>query len=211
MKTITRQRRFHCADGRGRHWLRVMQACALAIFAILAMDVGSAVAQQGARPEPAAPGQSPPQLELLYQGQPTLIEVVEYGSSLAEIMAGKRPPPPGGAVFDFHVKDRLEGRLKGDLRGLVTMTVMPDGTTRVEMHESPTTHDGEHVLFRGRGISTPLPDEPASALVRGTLTYFMASPKYACVNSVIGVVEGRGNLSAGTFKTRIYSHDPARF
>jgi len=143
--------------------------------------------------------------ELLYEGNPQLVELVEYGTKFSDLMAGK-PPGPEGARFDFHLVGNVKGKLTGRVKALVTMTVRPDGLSVMEMHESLTTEDGENILLEGSAVSLP-GDEPGSIRVKGAFTYHTSSKKYAWANSTIGVLEAGGNLPKGDFTAKVYSWD----
>jgi hypothetical protein len=65
--------------------------------------------------------------ELLYEERPRITEVVEYGTKYSDLMAGN-PPGPEGARFDFHfVVDEFKGKLAGKGKGIVSLTIRPDG------------------------------------------------------------------------------------
>lgn len=143
-------------------------------------------------------------LELLYEEKPTTTEIVEYGTKLSELMAGK-PPGPEGAHFDLHfVVNDLKGKLIGKGKGFISMTVRPDGISVVEIHETLTTEDGENILIKGSGYSLP-GDEPGKVRFKGTYKFHTSSKKYAWLNSTIGVGEGGGNPLKGDVVVSVYS------
>lgn len=143
--------------------------------------------------------------ELLYEERPKVTEVVEYGTKFSEIMAGKQPGPEG-ARFDFHfVVDEFKGRLAGKGKGIVSLTIKPNGIGMADIHETFTTKEGENILIKGSGIST----YDSTGQMKGKFTYnFSTSSKeYAWLNSTIGVGEGGGSPQKGDVVVRVYSWD----
>jgi hypothetical protein len=144
--------------------------------------------------------------DLLYEERPRVTEVVEYGSRFSDLMEGN-PPGPEGARFDFHfVVDEFKGRLVGKGKGIVSLTIRPDGIGIAEIHETFTTKDGENILIKGSGISMP-GSEAGQMKGKFTYNFSTSSKKYAWLNSTIGVGEGGGNPLKGDVVVKVYSWD----
>jgi len=146
------------------------------------------------------------ELDLLFEvtpGNREVIEVVEYGDKLEEIMAGSLPGPKG-ACFDFHVEANTSGILAGKTRAIVTMSIKPDGETSLKLHETLTLTDGACILMEGIGISLP-GDKPGWVKAKGAFKFFTTSKDYVWVNATMAVFEVWGDPAGSDFNLKAYS------
>lgn len=142
--------------------------------------------------------------EMLYEERPAVTELVEYGMKFSDLMAGK-PPGPEGAYFDLgFAVDGLVGKLAGKGKGRTTIVARADGVTKVEIHETLTTQNGENVLVKCSGFMSP-GTEPGAVRFKGTYNFFTSSAKYGWLNSTIGVGEGGGNPLKGDVVVQVYT------
>ena len=66
--------------------------------------------------------------DLLYEYSLKFTKVTEYGFSMGDLLAGKAPPPPGGARFDVAIEGSASGpKLKGSVVGVDYLEVRADG------------------------------------------------------------------------------------
>lgn len=142
-------------------------------------------------------------LQLLYEERPTTTEMVEYGTRFADVIAGT-PPGPEGARFDLHfVAHDMKSRISGNSKGVTSLTARADGISLVEIYETFVTEDEENILIKGSGFAFP-GVEPGALTFKGTYRFHTSSPKYAWLNSTIGVGEGGGNPVKGDVAIRVY-------
>lgn len=145
-------------------------------------------------------------LDLLFEvtpGNRKVTEIIEYGDKLSDVMEGNMSGP-NGACFDLHVVADIGGKLEGKTRAIVSMSMISDGTTSLNLHEALTLTDGECILLDGTGVSLP-GDKPGWIKAKGTFKFFTSSKKYAWLNTTIAVFEAWGDPGGSEFNLKAYS------
>jgi hypothetical protein len=135
--------------------------------------------------------------EKIYEYAIPLGDTVEYGSSLAAILAGDEKPPLHGARFDGPFEGRIDGRLSGTIRGCDFAFMRSDGVLELNIHARIDTVDGARIALSAGGIGRFRPDEPILDLaenVRLTTSY----KAYDWVNGRQIWATGTVDLGAGT-------------
>lgn len=146
------------------------------------------------------------ELDLLFEvtpGHRKVTDVVEYGNKLSDIMSGNLPGP-NSACFDIHVLADITGKLTGTTKAIITMSINPDGTTTIKLHESLSLTDGEVILMEGFGVSLP-GESQGMVEVKGAFKFYTTSKEYAWVNSTIAAFEAWGDPTGSNFNLKAFS------
>jgi len=145
-------------------------------------------------------------LDLLFEitpGNRKVTDVIDYGYTLSDLMAGNLPAAHEARV-DIHVVADTAGILSGSVQAVVYMSIKSDGRISVTLHESLTLTDGNSILMSGNGITLPA-DKPGLVKVKGVFTFHTSSKKYAWLNSTMAVFEAAGDPSGSNFNLKAYS------
>jgi len=126
--------------------------------------------------------------------------------------------PSGNRVIVDVLGGTFDGpRLKGTIlpSGADWLTVGADGVVRLDVRATLATEDGAHIYVHYHGVSVPT-DVSRARAARGEATdfgdaYFMTAPRfetgdsrYAWMNSIIAVGEGRTGPNASWVEYRVY-------
>src|SRR5262245_66543759 len=93
--------------------------------------------------------------ELLYEYEPQVVKVVEYGLSADAVFSGQRPPPEG-ARLDLYLEGPVTGRLlNGTVQGVDYICFRADGRAELHIHGELTSEDGKKVSLEAGGVAIP--------------------------------------------------------
>jgi hypothetical protein len=135
--------------------------------------------------------------EKIYEYVISLGDTIEYGSSLAAILAGNEKPPLHGARFDAPFEGRIDGRISGTISGCDFAFMRADGVLELNIHARIDTNDGARIALWAGGIGRFRLGEPILDLaenVRLTTSY----EAYDWVNGRQIWATGAVDLGAGT-------------
>jgi hypothetical protein len=141
--------------------------------------------------------------ELVYEYTLRITEVVEYGASMADILAGVAAPPPGGLRVDIAFVGEARGRLAGTIRGVDYLNVRADGRMELDIKAEVTTPEGDKIALAAGGVGLPQPGSTASIL-RENVKLTTASERYAWVNNLQFWAVGVGDVGTGEVHVRGY-------
>lgn len=128
----------------------------------------------------------------------SLTNVVDYGTSLNDLMEGKVTPPPQGARIDVSFEGRMEGILSGFMKGIDYGNVRADGRFELNIHAEILTDDGVRIAYEAKGAS--ITQEDGSVKVRESAKLTTSDPKYAWVNELNLIAVGTLDGAAGSVK-----------
>ena len=101
---------------------------------------------------------------LIYEYQPQITQVIEYGASADAVLSGQAPPAEG-ARFDFYLEGPVSGpKLHGTFRGVDYIYVRADGRAELHIHGEITTEDGQKVALEAGGVAIPQERSPVFQL-----------------------------------------------
>ena len=141
--------------------------------------------------------------ELIYEYQPQVVKVVEYGVSADDVFSGQTPPPEG-ARFDLYLEGPVSGpRLRGTVNGVDYICFRADGRAELHIHAEITTDDGKKVSLEAGGVATP--DGPPVFQLREHVALTTNHPELAWVNQLEIWATGNVDVSSGHVHVRAYS------
>jgi len=128
--------------------------------------------------------------------------VVDYGTSLEDLLSGAVAPPPQGARVDISFEGPLSGPLTGSLSGTDYANIRADGRFELNIHAEIVTDDGARIAYQGQGVSVP--QEDGTANVREAITLSTSEEKYLWVNGVTFIAEGTADPANGTVSLSVF-------
>lgn len=138
------------------------------------------------------------EMELLFKEEVKLLDVVEYGFSLQDLVDGRKPVPAEGARFDISFEGRLEGhRINGKITGTDYLEVRPDRRFFLTLKGRIQTGDGANIQVSETGNN-----------VQGSLSLHMkfhtSHSSYSWLNhrEVLGL--GYADLQSGSARVNAY-------
>jgi hypothetical protein len=143
--------------------------------------------------------------QLIYDYNPRVTEMVEYGCSAGDLLSGQTRPPAEGARFDLYLEGPVSGpKLNGTLRGVDYLTLRADGRAELHIHAEITTDDGKKIALLAGGVATP--EERALVYqLREYVTLTSNHPELRWVNSVHIWASGSVDISTGQVRVRGYA------
>ncbi len=143
--------------------------------------------------------------ELLYECVLNPTGMTEYGTSLAEVSAGKTAMPPEGIRVDGYFEGATIGeKIKGILTGVDYMWIRPDGRIELDIHAEITTEDGQKISLKGDGVCIPRKGIIISDL-KENLTLFSSYKNYTWLNTIQVWAIGTIDLSTQIITLKCYS------
>ena len=130
--------------------------------------------------------------EKIYEYTLDVTGIVDYGASLADVLAGVGKFPPQGVRIDVAFAGRAEGRLAGSVKGVDYTRMRADGRIDLDIRATLETDDGHRIALSADGIAVPRPGAPIADLWEN-VTLSTAAEAYAWVNTrqiwAIGTVD----------------------
>ena len=143
--------------------------------------------------------------DLLYEYSLKFTKVTEYGFSMGDLLAGKAPPPPGGARFDVAFEGSASGpKLKGSVVGVDYLEVRADGRFQLRVHAEITTEDGKKIALFADGVALPREGSMVADL-RENATLSTAEQDYLWVNPLQIWCTGTVDLAEQTVHIKGYA------
>jgi hypothetical protein len=141
--------------------------------------------------------------EKIYEYDPDVTGMTDYGLSLEAIPTGKEKVPPRGAIIDVAFEGRAKGRLAGRVRGIDYLQLRADGRFGLDIRATIETHDGRRIARSAGGVGSLRASEPIADLSEN-VSLTAAAADYAWVNTrqVWGV--GTVNFATGKIHTDAY-------
>lgn len=136
--------------------------------------------------------------ESVASAQLKFTRVVDYGTTLPDLLSGKSAPPPQGARLDVSTDGPLTGLITGKFVSTDYINVRADGRFELNVFGQITTNDGAQISYEGHGVSILQPD--GTARMRQSVKLVTQSSKYSWVNGVTFIGEGIVNPSTGTLQ-----------
>jgi hypothetical protein len=159
----------------------------------------------GAKTHTTAPGELAVPGELIYEYTPSVVRVVEYGSSADAVFSGRTMPPAEGARFDLYLDGPVNGpKLRGTLQGVDYVHFRADGRAELHIHAAVTTGDGTNVAVTAGGIAVRQGDTPVFQL-REHVTLLTNHPELSWVNQVQIWASGTVDVSTGHVHVKGYA------
>lgn len=148
---------------------------------------------------------SEPRLDgrLLYEYTARFTDVHEYGVSLADVLAGKRPPQAEGLRVDIAFAGEVQGELAGSLRAVDHLNVRADGRMELDIKGHLTTPSGESIAFAAGGVAIAQA-EPGRCRIHEHVRLTSAHPAHAWLNTVEIWAVGSADVTTGTVHIRGY-------
>ncbi|MBN1967701.1 MAG: DUF3237 family protein [Anaerolineae bacterium] len=141
--------------------------------------------------------------EHLYDVEVQITKVVEFGVSLADLLAGKVAPPPEGARLNVHFEGEWTGKVSGKVTGTDFITVRADGTFQVHIHGELTAPNGDTLAFFNDGIA--IPDAGGIAHLREHVVHHSSCPSLKWLNSLDSWAVGTANMGTGIITLKGYA------
>ncbi len=141
--------------------------------------------------------------EEIYHQELDLTGVTDFGFSLEDLLAGRKPIPLQGARFDLAVNGRSNGRLAGRAHGFDFLRVRADGRMELDLHLIVDTDDGQRVALSGDGQAAPREGEPILDIF-GNIRLHAASKEYAWVNERQIWSVGTATLNPGKINVKAF-------
>ncbi len=92
------------------------------------------------------------EMELLFKEEVKLLDVVEYGFSLKDLVEGIKPIPAEGAPLDISIEGRLQGQqINGKIMGTDYLEVRPDGRFFLNLKARIQTDNGAGIQVSETG------------------------------------------------------------
>lgn len=143
--------------------------------------------------------------ELVYEYTLQLARVTEYGTTLADLLAGKEAPPPAGARIDVAFEGTCSGpRLKGSVHGVDYLNMRADGRVELHIHADITTDEGARIALEAGGVATFTSGSPVGQL-RENVTLTTSHPDYLWVNPLQVWATGTVDLDKGEARVKAYA------
>ncbi|WP_017668532.1 DUF3237 family protein [Sandarakinorhabdus sp. AAP62] len=98
--------------------------------------------------------------EKIYEYVVDLTGTIEYGLSLADVVAGTAAPPLHGARFDAGFAGQVKGRLQGSISGTDFAFLRPDGVLELNIHATIDAGNGVLIAMWADGIGRFRAGEP---------------------------------------------------
>jgi hypothetical protein len=163
-------------------------------------DASRLDAETGAANGPAAPKPG----ELIYEYTPRVVGTVEYGASSEALFAGETPPPEGGRLDLYLEGPVIDGKLRGDIRGVDYVKFRADGRADLHIHAEITTEDGKKVALEAGGVAIGQPGSSVLAL-REHASLTSHHPELAWVNAIEVWASGEVDVSTGQVHLKAYA------
>lgn len=141
--------------------------------------------------------------EKIYEYDLDITGVIDYGVSMADILAGKAKVPPQGARIDVAFEGRAKGRLSGRVRGVDYLLMRADGRVDLDIRATIETDDGKRIALSADGVGTPRATEPIADLCEN-VRLTTAAPEYAWVNTRQIWAPGTVNFATGKIHIDAY-------
>jgi hypothetical protein len=141
--------------------------------------------------------------EKIYEYDLDVTGVVDYGISLADIMAGTAAIPPQGARIDVAFEGRAKGRLSGRVRGVDYLVIRADGRVDLDIRATIETDDGQRIALSADGVGVPRATEPVADLCEN-VRLTTAAADYAWVNRRQVWAPGTVNFATGKIHIDAY-------
>lgn len=112
---------------------------------------------------------------------------------------------PGGRRLDIHFAgDILPGsRIDGSVEGVDRVLVGPDGVGCLDVRYVITTGQGDKVIVRTHGYSTPSKEPGVFSDLREATTFETGSTELAYLNQTLAVTVGESRPAEGDFEVRL--------
>ena len=81
--------------------------------------------------------------------------VTDYGTSMADLLAGNVAPPAQGARLDIAFGGNSTGVLSGTMTGIDYANVRADGRFELNIQAVIETPDGARIAYQATGVSVP--------------------------------------------------------
>lgn len=141
--------------------------------------------------------------EKVYEYTADLTHFIEFGASLADVLAGKASIPAGGLRVDIGFEGPVSGRLGGYIKGVDYLNVRADGRMELDIKAVITTPDGKTIAVSAGGVGLPQEGTMAS-LLRENVKLTTAHKDYAWVNGLEIWGIGLGDVETGKVTVRGY-------
>ncbi|MFZ9388294.1 MAG: DUF3237 family protein [Chitinophagaceae bacterium] len=142
--------------------------------------------------------------DLLYEYKVNITGMSEYGTSFADLMAGKIQLPPEGARFDVYFEGPVSGgKMSGTAKGVDYLRFRADGRMELDIHSEITTQDGAKISLKADGVCIPRPDSPVADL-KENVTLFSSHKDYTWINPLQIWGVGTVDLAAQVVHIRGY-------
>lgn len=138
--------------------------------------------------------------EKIYEYTLDVTGIVDYGVSLADVLAGTAQIPPQGIRIDVAFEGRAEGRVAGSVKGVDYTRMRADGRLDLDIRATLETDDGHRIALSADGIAAPRPGEPIADLWEN-VTLSTAVEECAWVNT--RQIWGVGTVNFATGKIHI--------
>jgi hypothetical protein len=149
-------------------------------------------------------------VDLLFEEQIQLTDVVEYGISWTDLCTGKAMLPSAGARFDLSFEGTVYGEvLNGKIRGTDYLEVRADGRFMLNIQATIITDDGEAIALHEFGTMAPQPGDPIADLYL-TLQFTTHSRKYAWLNKANAWAIGRVYMNEGKVAVEAFTGNKLR-
>lgn len=159
------------------------------------LDVDTAAATSAEAPMPG---------ELIYEYTPRVVETVEYGASSEGLFAGHPPPPEGGRLDLYLEGPVIDGKLKGNVKGVDYLNFRADGRAELHIHAEITTEGGKKVALEAGGVAIGRQGSSVFEL-REHASLTTHHPELAWVNTVELWARGQVDASTGQVHLRAYA------
>ncbi|MEO9823521.1 MAG: DUF3237 family protein [Paracoccaceae bacterium] len=141
-------------------------------------------------------------LEEVSSVEMSITGVTDYGTSMADLLAGTVAPPAQGARLDIAFGGDTTGVLSGTMTGVDYANVRADGRFELNIHAEIVTPDGARIAYQATGVSVPGAD--GIAQVREVAKLTTSFEKYTWVNGLTFIAEGTVNTETGAISLKLY-------